>query len=209
MSSQGPWLRISSALYSELSTSARAKPKGVPLRPHRGDRLALGQGSPVANRPVLHPTAGAVHQARQVGPLTFPLPDGHLQGVQGQVGVQARGSLPAHDSPREDIGDEGDVDPPREDAYIRGDTSRLRRNAGDPQLIGSKRLEVAPDQVGRTPILGAERVVLGNLARLTPRRPRPPMRRTGGAPGHVTGTVTLGALRTAPYRVHLAGPRTE
>ena len=28
MSSQGPWLRMSSALYSELSASARAKPKG-------------------------------------------------------------------------------------------------------------------------------------------------------------------------------------
>ena len=33
------------------------------------------------------------------------------------------------------------------------------------------------------------------------------MRRTGGAPGHVTGTVTLGALRAAPHRVHLAGPQ--
>ena len=43
MSCQGPWLRISSALYSELSASARAKPKGIPLRAYRGDRLALGQ----------------------------------------------------------------------------------------------------------------------------------------------------------------------
>ena len=38
------------------------------------------------------------------------LPDSHFQGVQGQVGVQARGGLPADDPPREDIGDEGDVD---------------------------------------------------------------------------------------------------
>jgi len=29
MSCQGPWLRMSSALYSELSASARAKQKGV------------------------------------------------------------------------------------------------------------------------------------------------------------------------------------
>ena len=36
MSSQGPWLRISSALYSELSASARAKPKGgLPWSPPR------------------------------------------------------------------------------------------------------------------------------------------------------------------------------
>ena len=25
-----------------------------------------------------------MHQARQAGPLTFPLPDGHLKGVQGK-----------------------------------------------------------------------------------------------------------------------------
>ena len=56
MSSQGPWLRISSALYSELSASARAKPKGIPLRASRRDCLAVGQGLPVADGPVLHPT---------------------------------------------------------------------------------------------------------------------------------------------------------
>ena len=87
MSSQGPWLRISSALYKEFRASARAKPKGVALRPHRGDCLAVGQGLPVADGPVLHPSVGVVHQARQIGPLTFPLPDGHLKGVQGQVGA--------------------------------------------------------------------------------------------------------------------------
>ena len=54
---------------------------------------------------------------------------------------------------------------------------------------------------------GALRVVRGDLARLTPRRLRSPMRRTGGTAGHVTGTVTLGALRAAPYHVHLAGPQ--
>ena len=95
MSSQGPWLRMSSALYSELSASARAKPKGIPLRAYRGDCLAVGQSLPIANGPVLHPTVGVVHQTRQLGPLTFPLPDGHSQGVLGQVGVQAGGGLPA------------------------------------------------------------------------------------------------------------------
>lgn len=39
MSSQGPWLRISSALYKEFRASARAKPKGIPLRAYRGDCL--------------------------------------------------------------------------------------------------------------------------------------------------------------------------
>lgn len=39
---------------------------GVLLGTHRGDRLTLGQGLPVANRPVLHPLVGVVHRARQV-----------------------------------------------------------------------------------------------------------------------------------------------
>ena len=81
MSCQGPWLRMSSALYSELSASARAKPEGVALRPYRGDRLAVGQGLPVANRPVLHPTVASDAPGPSGRPLTFSLPDGHSQGV--------------------------------------------------------------------------------------------------------------------------------
>ena len=54
---------------------------------------------------------------------------------------------------------------------------------------------------------GALRVVRGDLARLTPRRPRSPMGRTGGTAGHVTGTVTLGDLGSVEHHVHLAGPQ--
>ena len=54
---------------------------------------------------------------------------------------------------------------------------------------------------------GALRVVRGDLARPTPRRPKTPMTRTGGTTGHVTGTVTLGGLGTALYHVYLAGPQ--
>lgn len=50
------------------------------------------------------------------------------------------------------MGHESHIDPPGEGAYIGGGTSRLRGNVGDPQLIGSKRLEVAPDKVGRAPL---------------------------------------------------------
>ena len=35
------------------------------------------------------------------------------------------------------------------------------------------------------------------------------MSRTGGAPDHVTGAVTLGGLRSAPHHVHLAGPQNR
>ena len=59
MSSQGPWLRISSALYKEFRASARAKPKGIALRAYRGDCLAVGQSLPIANGPVLHPTVAS------------------------------------------------------------------------------------------------------------------------------------------------------
>mgnify|MGYP001679457595 CR=1 FL=1 len=81
MPSQGPLLRMSSALYRELRASARAKPKGVPPGAHRGDRLALGQGLPVTDGPVLHPAVGVVDQAGQVGALAPARPDGHFQGV--------------------------------------------------------------------------------------------------------------------------------
>ena len=55
---------------------------GIPLRAHRGDRLAVGQSLPIANRPVLHAAVGVMHQARQVSTGSLSLPDGHLQGVQ-------------------------------------------------------------------------------------------------------------------------------
>ena len=150
MSSQGPWLRISSALYKEFRASARAKPKGVALRPHRGDCLGLGQGLPVANGPVLHPTVGVMHQARQVSTGSLSLPDGHLKGVQGQVGAHwPVGGLPADDPPRVHVGHESHIDPPGEGAYVGGGTSRLRGNVGDPQPTRGEGLEVALDQVGR------------------------------------------------------------
>ena len=90
-----------------------------------------------------------MYQARQVSTGSFPLPDGHLKGVQGQVGVQARGGLPADDPPRVHVGHESHIDPPGEGAYIGGGTSRLRGNVGDLQPTRGEGLEVAPDQVGR------------------------------------------------------------
>ena len=153
------------------------------------------------------PRSQVVHQARQVSTGSFPLPDGHLKGVQGQVGVQAGGGLPAHDSPREDIGDEGDVDPPGEGACIGGGTSRLRGNVGHLQLVGPERVEMPFDEVGRA-----------LLSRRAARGAREPgaadaaqaqvaHEAFNGTAGHVTGTVTLGALGSAPHHVHLAGPQ--
>ena len=180
MSSQGPWLRISSALYKEFRASARAKPKGVALRPHRGDRLALGQGLPHSGWTCTYaPRSQVMHQVREISPLTFPLPDGHLQGVQGQVGAHwPVGGLPADDPPREDVGHENHIDPPGEGAYIGGAPPAcggMPVTHSPPGANASKwRLTRSAGHCSR----GALRVVRGDLARLTPRRPRSPMRRS-------------------------------
>ena len=141
MPSQGPLLRMSSALYRELRASARAKPKGVPLRPDGCDRLALGQGLPVTDGPVPRPAVGVVDQAGQVRALAPARPDGHFQGVQGQVRVQARGGLPADDPPGVDVRHEGHVHPAAESTHI--------CDVRHPQLVRPESGEVTVHQVGR------------------------------------------------------------
>ena len=69
-----------------------------------------------------------------------PGPQAHLEGVEGQIGAQAGGDLPAHDAAGEHVEDEGDVDPAGEGAHI-GDI-------GDPQLVRRVGAELALDQVG-------------------------------------------------------------
>ena len=91
-----------------------------------------------------------MHQAREISPLTFPLPDGHLQGVQGQLGARwPVGGLPADDPPGVHVGHESHIDPPGERTHVGGGASRLRGNVGDPQPTRGEGLEVALDQVGR------------------------------------------------------------
>ena len=75
MSRRGPWLRINSALYSEFSASTGANPKGVPPpRPHRDDRLAVGEHGPVADGPVLH----AAVASDALGPPGRPRTGSHI-----------------------------------------------------------------------------------------------------------------------------------
>ena len=146
------------------------------------------------------PRSQVMHQARQVSTGSFPLPDGHLKGVQGQVGAHwPVGGLPAHDSPREDIGDEGDVDPPGERTHV-GDV-------GDPQLVRPERAEMPFDEVGRA--LLSRRAARGARGPGTADAVQAQVCHEpfDGAPGHVTGTVTLGDLGSAPHHVHLAGPQ--
>ena len=153
------------------------------------------------------PRSQVVHQARQVSTGSFPLPDGHLKGVQGQVGAHwPTGGLPAHDSPREDIGDEGDVDPPGEGAYVGGGTSRLRGNVGDPQLVRPERVEMPFDEVGRALLLWSRARRSGRLGASDTAQAQVCHEAFDGAPGHVTGTVTLGDLGSVEHYMYLAGP---
>jgi hypothetical protein len=63
-----------------------------------------------------------------------------LQRIEYEVGAQRRGDTPADDAAREDVDHEGDVD----EAGPRGDV----RQVADPELIRSRRDEVAIDPRG-------------------------------------------------------------
>jgi len=73
--------------------------------------------------------------------LGLAAPDGHFQGVQGQVGAQRPGGPPAHDEAAEGIDDQGHVHEAGPAGYI----GQIR----DPQLVRSGRREVSLDQVSR------------------------------------------------------------
>jgi hypothetical protein len=78
-----------------------------------------------------------MHQAIQLG---LPAPDGHLQGVRGQVGAQVAGQLPADQQPTVGVDDERGVAEARPGPY--------RGQVGDPELVGPLGGDVAADQVG-------------------------------------------------------------
>jgi len=77
----------------------------------------------------LSAAVGVVHQGAGVVAVVVAGPQAHVEGVQGQVGAQRGGDLPAHDAAAEDVQDEGAVDPAGEGADV-GDV-------GDPQAIGA------------------------------------------------------------------------
>ena len=80
----------------------------------------------VADREVLDAAVAVVDQAGDVVAGALAGPDPHLQGVEGEVGAQRLGQLPADDPAGEHVEDERRVDPAGERADV-GDVS-------DPQL---------------------------------------------------------------------------
>jgi hypothetical protein len=73
--------------------------------------------------------------------LTTARPDGHLQGVEGEIGAQRSRGLPADNEARGHVDDEGDVDPPR----VCLDIGQI----GHPETARCLGTELAIDQVCR------------------------------------------------------------
>jgi len=69
------------------------------------------------------------------------LADGHVEGVQDQLGAQVVGHRPAHHSPGEGVQDHRQIQPPFAGALL-GDV-------GDPEPVGAGRLEVTLDEIRR------------------------------------------------------------
>jgi len=74
--------------------------KESPFDPTEATASHLARAAPQRIDLYCTPRSQVMHQTRQVGPLTFTLPDGHLQGVPGQGGAHAcggfLGEIPRH-----------------------------------------------------------------------------------------------------------------
>ncbi len=77
----------------------------------------------------------------QLGQRVTPRPDGHLERVEGEFGVQRSAHPPAHDGPAEGVDDEGGID----EACARPDVGQI----GHPQPVRSRRREDPLDEIGR------------------------------------------------------------
>lgn len=80
-----------------------------------------------------------VHEAVEVVACPGAVPDGHFEGVDGQVGSQRDRGLPADDHAGVHIDDECGVYPAGVGLDI--------RQVGHPEPVGCRRLEAAFDQV--------------------------------------------------------------
>ncbi len=74
--------------------------------------------------------------------------DGHLEGVEDEVGLEVLGGLPANDAAAADIQHEGEVD----EAFAGLQVGEV----ADPQLVGGRCREAPLDEIGR-----ARRCVVG------------------------------------------------
>jgi hypothetical protein len=68
-------------------------------------------------------------------------PEGHLEGIEGEVGAQMRGGLPADDEAAVGVEDERYVDEARPGAHV--------GEVGEPEAVRGDGREVALDEAGR------------------------------------------------------------
>lgn len=89
MSSHGPWLKDELGLVQGVQRLSQGIVIGVPLST-RLMRPPRSRTEPADSEWTCTPRSRAVHQAREAGLGSFPLPDGHLEGIQSQVGDTGR-----------------------------------------------------------------------------------------------------------------------
>src|SRR5579859_2739825 len=111
----------------------------VPLRADAAHRFGLGEALGVADREVLHPAVAVVDEPCERRVATVP--DGHLEGIEGQVGSERGADPPADDRPAEGVDDERAVDEPGPGPNV--------GQVGDPQAVGSRRAEDPLHEVSR------------------------------------------------------------
>jgi hypothetical protein len=155
-------------LVQALNDSASALSYESPREPNRGDRACLCDALGVPNGEILHAAIRVVDEAVEV--LAAQRPDGHLQGVEGEVGAQGARCLPADHVAREDVDDESHMDPAAVVfTYVRSATHKRfgadARNWRSTRSAG--RVAASPGNVVRT-----------ILPRTTPRIPRSRIKRS-------------------------------
>jgi len=108
----------------------------VAHRPHRGADADLLAAAPEADRGILAALVGVMdHRGRPA------LPNGHVERVEHELGLQMGGHRPAHDPAAADIEDDREI----EESGPGGDVGDIR----DPELVGALGPEGPLDQIGR------------------------------------------------------------
>src|SRR5665647_1876707 len=88
----------------------------------------------------------AVTVVDEPGDVCLAAPEGHLEGIEGEIGARVARGLPADDEAAVGVEDERYVDETRPGAHV--------GEVGEPEAVRSLGGEVAVDQIGRPRRLG-------------------------------------------------------
>jgi hypothetical protein len=128
------------------------------------------------------------------------VPERHVERIERKLGVQRAGYLPAHHIAREDVDDEGDVDPSTVGLHI--------GQVGDPEAVGRGGAELPRHQVsGTCAEFIAERGPHAALAAHHPAEPEPTHEALDGAARHADPlAVELGPHLVGAIHAAVLGP---